>query len=453
MADLYNKAQWIFVAGANKSGSIYGIGPITGSSNVTLISGSTTRASSGSRTNSSGIIEGVAPHILRVDYPDLVTCPSYKFEPDRTNYLYNSDHVSASSNTSYVNVSWSLATDSTSPVGTGFTGFIRENPGNTGTLGHYLRIQNGASSANQNFACSIYVKRSGSGADTRNISILPGALSEGTGVFFILDGTGSIYTPAAPNTYISGAYIEPLQNGWYRCSVLANNFGLGNFPELRVYITSGSTYEWSYNGNGQSGMYMCGAQLESGSSMGNRDINTYNTIYNWGTPITAYISSSATVLGVRNAADRTILLPSSSNSSAWTAFVAYRQADPSPQAQSALFTVLSGSNYAGFYAGGRPISTSGVSGSQVFTNIEHKLALRLSGSQLTWYRDGSRLHSITWPTTGTWGNYHLGSFGSSTETFAGRGSFFVRVAAMFNQDLSDAECISLTTTGSGTSIV
>jgi hypothetical protein len=458
MANLYDKAQYIFVAGANKSGSLYGMSPIAGTTNVTLVSGSTTRAASGSRTNSGGIIEGVAPHILRVDYSDLVSCPSYKFETIRTNYILNSDHLATGSNPNgwaATNTATSIVADSTSPVGTGFTGLIRENS-DTNRDHYILNSFAGAGAvAAGNKTLSVYVKRSGSGADTRNVMILvEAALSSAAGAYFILEGTGSVSSTIRTN--VSGAYIEPLPNGWYRCSVLAG------YPtatgQMRIYLTSGSTYTETYNGNGTAGLYVCGAQAESGSAMGNRDVNTYNTLYNWGTPVTAYISSSTSTPGTRNAGDQTILLPSSSNTSAWTAFVTYKQSDPSPQGNSAIFSVRAplGSEYAGFYAGGRPVwSGSGVpagspSGSQVFTNIEHKVALRLSGNQLTWFRDGARLFSITWPATGTWRNFHIGSIDTSTEAITSRGSFYVRVASMFNQSLSDNECQALTATGSGT---
>jgi hypothetical protein len=460
MANLYDKAQYIFVAGANKSGSIYGLSPIAGTTNVTLVSGSTTRLASGSRTNSNGIIEGVAPHILRVDYSDLVSCPSYKFEPQRTNYILNSDHLVSGSNPAtnapnlwtMTNASWSLVSDSTSPVGTGLAGLLRENSDTN--KDHYTSnaFATAAGTAAGNKTLSVYVKRSGSGADTRNMMILVAAdVASNAGAYFILEGTGSVSSTI--RTYVSGAYIEPLPNGWYRCSVLAG------YPtaagQMRIYLTSGSTYTETYNGNGTAGLYVCGAQAESGStSMGNRDVNTYNNIYNWGTPVTAYISSSTSTPGTRNAGDQTILLPSSSNTTDWTAFMVYKSSDPSPQGSAAMFSVISGSSYAGFYAGGRAItSVTGPTGStQVFANIEHKIALRLrNGNQLTWFRDGVQLFSpYTWPTTGRWGNFHIGSISTSTEAIAARGSFYVRVAAMFNQSLSDSECIALTATGSGT---
>lgn len=457
MANLYDKAQYIFVAGANKSGSIYGLSPIAGTTNVNLVSGSTTRLASGSRTNSNGIIEQVAPHILRVDYSDLVTCPSYKFETDRTNYIYNSDHLSTGSATNQWQMNqatWSLASDSTSPVGTGFTGFLKENSAVGDGSGYYIRQNTSLATTGLRYTISVYAKRSGSGADVRNIMMQHAGIGNeeaAINIYFVLEGTGSIYNPVIKQ-FVSGAYIEPLPNGWYRCSVLGSSAGAA--PAVRVYLTSGSvpTNYGSYTPNGRSGVYLCGAQLESGSAMGTRDINTYNDLYNWGTPITAYISSSTSALGVRNAGDQTILLPSSSNTSSWTAFMAYKSSDPSPQGSAGMFSVLSGSTYAGFYAGGRAVSSAtGPTGSQVFANIEHKIALRLSGSQLTWFRDGVRLFSpYTWPTSGRWGNFHIGSIATSTEATVARGSFYVRVAAMFNQNLSDAECQSLTTTGSGT---
>jgi hypothetical protein len=463
MANLYDKAQYIYIAGANKSGSMYGIVPVAGTTNVTLATATTARLATGSRTNNNGIIEQVAPHILRVDYSDLVSCPSYKFEPVRTNYLVATDHLTSGSGVLWqMNFSsWSLVDDPTSPVGTGKTGLLFDDTTNDAT-GHYNRQATSLPTSGQRYVVSVYAKRAGTGIDTRNLLVQHAGVGSADTVmntYFILEGTGSIYNPSL-KSFVSGAYIEQLPNNWYRCSVLGSSAAAT--PTARFYLTSGSTHAIQYLGVGRTtaGLYLCGAQLESGSALLPRDVNTYNNISNWGTGVTAYISSSNTVAGTRNAADQTIFLPSSSNTTNWTAFMIYKSTMADPVINHTMFSVLSGSagNYAGFYAGGRPIwvsgsaNTTGVSGSQVFANIEHKIALRLTnGNQLTWFRDGERLFSpYTWPTTGTWGNFHIGSSNTSTEAITSGGSFFVRVAAMFNQGLTDAECLLLTATGSGT---
>ena len=462
MADLYNKAQYIYVAGANKSGSLYGIVPVPGTSNVTLASASSFRTSSGSRTNSNGIIENIAPHILRVDYPDLVTCPSYKFEPQRTNYLYNTDHLSTGSATSLWNLNqafWSLFSDPTSPAGTGFAGFLRESSSNPASTGFATRQTTTLPTSSQNFTVSVYAKRSGSGADVRNLMIQHGGVGSADAnmnTYFILEGTGSIYTGYAPivKPFVSGAYIEPLPNGWYRCSVIGSSAPVALYA--RYFVTSGSIPLISYTPNGRAGLYLACAQLESGSAHNPRlSLSTSNMTY-----VTSYISSSTDTIGTRTA-DRSVSLPAPAGTTNWTAFAAITRynPDPGPGAQTNFdFRVNSGSgNFAGTYLNGVPIWNSGSagntpSGSSLPMGTEYKCAIRLSGSQMTWFINGARRFSIPWGTTGTWSSVTIGDQDPNT-AITHKGSFYTRVAAMFSQSLSDAECISLTTTGSGTSIV
>ena len=464
MANLYDKAQYIFVAGANKSGSIYGLSPIPGTTNVTLVSSSTTRASSGSRTNSNGIIERVAPHILRVDYSDLVTCPSYKFEPQRANYINVSDHLSTGSGEIYwtaQNATWSLVSDSTAPVGTGFSALLKESTAAPGLGGKFIRAVSyiapfdAATATSSSFTLSVYAKRSGSGADARNIMLFPGSNAETNGIFFVLQGTGSIASYSTVNQYVSGAFIEPLPNNWYRCSILVNARGI--VPSFRVYLTSGSNNnnDWSYTGNGTAAVYLCAAQMESGSAHG---INSRAASLTTGTYATAYISSSTTLV-TRNA-DNAIAISGSSVSTEWTAFIAYKKSVPEGGNTGFDIRIGSGSGitpafFAGLYNNGVAIwnsasSDTRVSGSILPIGVEHKHAIRLSGSQMSWFTNGSFRFSIPWsPSPAPWSSVLIGDQ-TTNATFSQPSSYYVRAVAMFSQSLSNAECILLTATGSGT---
>jgi hypothetical protein len=454
MANLYDKAQYIFVAGANKSGSIYGLQPIAGTSNVTLVSSSTFRASSGSRINNNGIIEGVAPNILRVDYSDLVTCPSYKLEPQRTNFQLASDYLNSGSSATPTNnwvtasfIKWSLVSEPTSPLGTGLSGLITEDTTNNV---HVLRSQpvNISTRFSQSYTISVYAKQAGTDANQRNIALQGvSATSAQASTVFILQGTGSISGTA--KLYVSGAYIEPLPNGWYRCSQLVYN--AGQSMNFRIILTSGSTFAESYTGNGSGSVYVVGAQLETGSIT--RDLNTLNI--SSGTYLTSYISTSTGsggAIATRNA-DRSITLPAPVNNTNWTAFLAYKRYAPDPLGNSFDMYISSGSGYAAVYANGRAIwnsgSAGGPTGSFLQIGVENKIAMRLSGSQMSWFINGSRFQSIPWSGTGTWGNLIIGDQSTNSDLVQ-PSSFYVRVAAMFSQSLSDAECQQLTATGSGT---
>jgi hypothetical protein len=457
MANLYDKAQYIFVAGANKSGSIYGLSPIAGTTNVTLASSSTFRASSGSRTNSNGILENVDSHILRVDYSDLVTCPSYKFEPQRTNFMLSSDYLtSGSANPGQWNIisgSWSLVSETNSPIGTGLAGLLRENGVNSvHTINNTATSTLSASAYIGPFTISVYAKRSGSGADTRNIMMIPVAASlANSATYFILEGTGSILNPSVKQ-HVSGAFIEQLPNGWYRCSVLSNISGTPAQPRIRIFLTSGSgANSETYLGNNSGAVYLCAAQMESGSAHSNRDTPSITN----GTYVTSYISTSASATATTRNADRSITFPSSSNSSAWTYFMAFKRLSPDIQSTNIEFKITSGSGttrYAGLYNNGVAIwdsGSQGFSGSSLPIGVEHKAAIRFNNGVVTWFINGSQRFSINWPNSTFTGNVIVGDETSNTD-IVHKSSFYVRTAALFNQSLTNAECLSLTTTGSGT---
>lgn len=456
MADLYNKAQYIYIAGANKSGSLYGIVPVPGTSNVTLASASSFRTSSGSRTTSNGTFDNIGPGILRVDYSGTSTCPSYKLEPQRTNFQRASDYLTSGSTGDITNnwvtgfTSWLLVSESTSPLGAGLAALVTEDSTNNT---HVLRSSptNVSSIQNQSYTISVYAKQAGSGSNQRNIALQGVAAPSAQGsTVFILQGTGSISGSA--KLYVSGAFIEPLPNNWYRCSQLVNN--INQSMNFRIILTSGSTFAETYTGNGSGSVYLVGAQLETGSLT--RDLNTYNI--SSGTYLTSYISTSTGsggAIATRNA-DRSLTLPAPVNNTNWTAFLAYKRYAQDPQGSAFEMYIASGSGYAAVYANGRAIwnsgSAGGPTGSYLQVGVENKVAMRLSGNQMSWFINGARFQSIPWSGTGTWGNLIIGDQTTNTDLVQ-PSSFYVRVAAMFSQDLSDDECIALTTTGSGTSIV
>jgi hypothetical protein len=281
--------------------------------------------------------------------------------------------------------------------------------------------------------------------------MLPVAVGSATGAtYFILEGTGSILNPSV-KTHVSGAFIEQLPNGWYRCSVLGNIFGTGQ-PRIRISLTSGSgANSETYLGNNNGAVYLCAAQMESGSAHSGREIPSITN----GTYVTSYINTSASNAATTRNADRSITLPSSSNSSAWTYFMAFKRLSPDIQSTNIDFKITSGSGttrFVGLYNNGIAIWNSGsqgLSGSSLPIGIEHKAAIRFDNGVVTWFINGSQRFSINWPGNTFTGNVIVGDETSNTD-IVHKSSFYVRTAALFNQSLSNNECLSLTTTGSGT---
>jgi hypothetical protein len=76
---------------------------------------------------------------------------------------------------------------------------------------------------------------------------------------------GVAYFDLSAGTIVSGTgSITPIGNGWYRCSINGTFGGTDALGGLNIFIVeSGTTI--SYTGDGYSGIYIWGAQLESGA--------------------------------------------------------------------------------------------------------------------------------------------------------------------------------------------
>jgi hypothetical protein len=97
--------------------------------------------------------------------------------------------------------------------------------------------------------------------DTFRIGLSTGAFAGSTNVYFQLSGSGSI--PLYSGGYTT-ATIQAYSNGWYRCS---GTFLPTTTTSMSAYLTlsanTGST-NTSYQGDGVSGLYYWGAQIEAG---------------------------------------------------------------------------------------------------------------------------------------------------------------------------------------------
>jgi hypothetical protein len=458
MSDLYSKASFIFIASAYSSSKVYAIKPNDSTKDLTFATG---RTSAANRVASDYKLQLVSSSIPRLNYTSGSSCPAFLFESDRTNYLYNTDYLATGSGSpttwQTMSLSWSLDVESTSPLGTGYSGLIKENPENS-VFGHYIYNTYDTSGVvvDNSMTISVYVKRSGSNAQhNRNLMINVGPVAVATGsVYFILDGTGSIYNPSVKMA-VSGARIQALADGWYRCSVLAKYSGSSNpafgqiAPIPRFYMTSGSTHEIVYTGNGIASLYIAGAQLESGSSHTLRTTPSIDA----GTYVTSYISSTSSSRGTRTA-DFPLNLPTSSDPYNFT-ILHTAIFDVNSINAGASLQVTSGSNAIAGFLGTTGIANwnSGSGFSSVGSNVslyrEHNMLLRFSNNNLmTWFVDGVKIHSQSFSIANPkWDRFVLNRDTPFLASF-NEASAQYRVVLLYDSALTDAECIFLTQTGS-----
>jgi hypothetical protein len=104
---------------------------------------------------------------------------------------------------------------------------------------------------------SIYAKRANG---IRNIEINANALTNARAVFDLGSGTvGEVSSGTAS--------IQSVGDGWYRCSV--TGVSAGGTSTLFIQISTGTTAASStYTGDGTSGIYLWGAQLEQSNTVG-----------------------------------------------------------------------------------------------------------------------------------------------------------------------------------------
>ena len=211
----------------------------------------TSRASTATRVNKLGLIEKVAVGIPRVDYLEN-TKGAYLLEPVRTNLITYSEDFSQWTNSN----SFDLSNQIISPNGTlNADKLITNNGSINGQITKTLTKSASAITYNYSvFAkkgewnrCNIYVSDSGSFSNRVQ--------------FFVDLETGNVIQATTAGAFSSAiGSSENYGNGWYRFSV---KFTTGT--ETAITVRNYSIDSVATNGDGTSGVYIYGAQLEEAS--------------------------------------------------------------------------------------------------------------------------------------------------------------------------------------------
>ena len=186
-------------------------------------------------------------NIPRIDYTNG-SCPSLLVEPQRTNVLTYSNEFS--------NAAWSkntgaiLANNATSPEGiTNASKLV----GVALTTQQWIYRLNAPVVSGSQYTFSMFAKKGEYNfIQLRNLNNI-----DANTVFNLNTGTVHI-------TSTGTAKIENYGNGWYRCSVTATATVTGN-SNIYVNLSTDGTGQQSFLGNGTSGVFIYGAQHETGS--------------------------------------------------------------------------------------------------------------------------------------------------------------------------------------------
>lgn len=200
-----------------------------------------TRASSGTRVNASGVIESVTTDGPRFDYDPVTLDPrGIRLEEQRTNLLTYSAQFD---NAVWVKTASTVtANAAVAPDGASTADKLVED---SATFSHSVRTPY-TTTTGVTYTYSVYVKAAErsfvtmyitGGGPAARFNLATGALAAGTGTIVAAGG------------------------GWYRCSITYTE-DTGAAIQLYIELYNGGG---TYTGDGSSGLYIWGAQLEVGA--------------------------------------------------------------------------------------------------------------------------------------------------------------------------------------------
>jgi hypothetical protein len=234
-----------------KASKVYSVLPTDGSGDFDF-----TRSGNATRVNSDGLIELVSSNVPRLNYPliDGVVngCPSLLLEPQRINLLPYSEDFS--------NAEWIKGS-----VLTPISGFVSPK----GDLSAFKLVEDSSNSIHRiydiipisngvTYTQSIFAKK----GERNFLQIMFGGKIDPTD-FANFDLENGVITSEVGDV---SPKIEYYGNGWYKCSATATSTQTSTEAFYLTIVENGqSSRTQSYQGDGTSGIYIFGAQVEAGS--------------------------------------------------------------------------------------------------------------------------------------------------------------------------------------------
>lgn len=200
------------------------------------------------RTNSSGLIEAVAADTARFDYdPVTLACKGLLIEESRINVALQSEDFT----TTWANTRSSISSNVViAPDGTLTGDKLIEDA--TAANNHFT-YQNVTTTAVAH-TFTVYAKA----AERGYVTLYDSTIASGR-CFDLITGVVGVASGATP----TASTITDVGNGWYRCSITVTATAASNV--WRIYVMASNSASTAYSGDGTSGIYIWGAQLEAGA--------------------------------------------------------------------------------------------------------------------------------------------------------------------------------------------
>lgn len=219
-----------------------------------LDTGAFTRASTATYFDVDGVMQTAAIDVPRIGYDSATHAHTgLILEEARTNLLTYSEQ--------FDNAAWTKSGSSitsnavTAPDGTATADKLVESFGGTY---HYVNRWPTLAAATHTF--SIYAKA----AENSVFALDLYHATDGTATVFFNVASGTV---GSTNDSFIGAVasgIQAIGNGWYRCWITATPSAVAT--RIGMFLADGATETLNYSGDGASGIYIWGAQLEAGAS-------------------------------------------------------------------------------------------------------------------------------------------------------------------------------------------
>jgi hypothetical protein len=216
------------------------------------------RASSGTVTDSAGVIQTAATDVPRFDHdPTTGESLGLLVEEQRTNLLLQSENLGTTWTPGAILAfgSGSTLNAATAPDGTSTADLITED---TSTSTHLITQGSLSFTSGSTYTLSCFVKR---GTGSRNAAIQVRAAAFGSSHRVNIDlSTGATSFAGSGVTFGSQSYL----NGWWRVFMTATATAtVSSFVDIGT-VSGASTL--SYTGDGTSGIHLWGADLQAAST-------------------------------------------------------------------------------------------------------------------------------------------------------------------------------------------
>ena len=249
MSQYYDKASLVVVPSGYKAGTVYAQKPLTTDGQLAF----TRTGDTATRVNSAGLIVPVLANVPRLDYLGS-TCPRLLLEPQRTNLVTYSEQLD---NAAWIKEQVSItANATTSPDGTANADKIIANA----TAGDKYVAQIFTLGIGTAYTISAYFKSS----EYTFAYIRFGGLVSNPYVIYNLANQAIVTT-----TGLTSSSITSVGNGWYRITATVTSTTNTLAPVFMVLPSTGYTLGLDnipeFTGNGTSGGFLWGCQLEEGA--------------------------------------------------------------------------------------------------------------------------------------------------------------------------------------------